>query len=267
MTGSIDDDSPSRASGNKGKILLWVGALGALALIVVIGAIFLATRSGEASSDDAIEEFRDAPAAENQSPGVPPPGVYDYEVTGSETIIQGPIEITRGFPGSAPAIVTHTEQGYDWELRLSSDRTETIGYVVDDRGASAVMGRSELSVAGVSSNVEREWTPPLWRFPIEPEVGQEFSERATGSDGTRLRIESEVIGNDTLRVSGEPVEVTTIEATLTFSGDTTGVVEERVSYAPESGLLVRFESEEDFSGDGQLRSTWDARLTALEPAT
>lgn len=207
----------------------------------------------------------DTQTAERTAPGLPPAGVYEYEVTGSETIVQGPIEITRAFPGSSPAILTHTEEGYVWEWRLSSDRTETLSYAVGDSGAAASAGRSELEVAGVTSDVERTWTPAPLRFPLRPEVGDRFAESATGSDGTRLQIETEVTGTDTVEVGDQAADVTVLEATLRFSGDTEGVVEEIISYVPDTGLLVRYESEEDFSGGGELRSTWDAKLVSLDP--
>ncbi len=236
-----------------------------LVVVGIVAAMYLATRSGEASADDALDDFRDSATVERTEPGLPPGGVYGYDVTGSETISQGPIDITRSFPGSAPAIVTHTEDGYEWEWRLSSDRTETLTYAVGDRGASTTGGRSELAVAGITSDVERTWTPAALRFPLQPKVGDRFSDSVEGSDGTRLDVETEVIGTDTVEVGGEPVDVAVLEATLRFTGDSPGTVEEVLTYVPESGLLVRFESKEDFSGSGQLRSSWDAKLTSLQP--
>lgn len=231
----------------------------------MIAAVFLATRSGEASASGALEEFRDLESVERTEPGLPPQGVYEYDVTGSETIIQGPIEITRAFPGSSPAIVTHTDSGYQWEWRLSSDRTETLGYTVDDRGASASSGRSELVVAGITSDVSRDWTPAPLRYPLDPEVGQQFSDSVTGSDGAKLDVETEVTGTETIDVAGTPVDVSILESTLRFSGDSPGVVEEVLSYAPDTGLLVRYQSEENFTGSGELRSKWDAKLVSLDP--
>ena len=258
-------EPPPPGNERRNKILLWIGTFAALAIIGVSAAVFLATRSGEASASGALEEFRDLESVERTEPGLPPQGVYEYDVTGSETIIQGPIEITRAFPGSSPAIVTHTDSGYQWEWRLSSDRTETLGYTVDDRGASASSGRSELVVAGITSDVSRDWTPAPLRYPLDPEVGQQFSDSVTGSDGAKLDVETEVTGTETIDVAGTPVDVSILESTLRFSGDSPGVVEEVLSYAPDTGLLVRYQSEENFTGSGELRSKWDAKLVSLDP--
>lgn len=244
---------------------MWVGTFAALAIIGVIAAVFLATRSGEASTGEAVDDFRDQDVAARNEPGLPPAGVYQYDVAGSETIIQGPIEITRAFPDSSPAIVSHTDEGYQWEWRLSSDRTETLGYLVGDGGASASSGRSQLTVAGVTSDVSRDWEPAPLRFPLDPQVGQTFSDTVSGSDGTTLDIQTEVTGTDTIDVGGNPVDVSVLEATLEFSGDSPGTVEEVLHYVPETGLLVRYRSEESFTGSGELRSNWDAKLTSLDP--
>jgi hypothetical protein len=261
-----DAGGPRRRMG-KGRALL-IG-LGALVVVLVIGGVILfmiASRTTAASTDTAIEDFRessieDRPAA----PGLPAQGVYQYSVDGRETIDGGPLSVGRDLPSLSPRIVRHTEDGFDIEWRLSGDHVESWGYRLEDDGAHALFERSTLSVAGISATTQNEWSPPPLRLPADPEVGMTWTEEASSGD-QRITVASEISGQETVDVGGTPVQVVLIASTIDYSGDVEGRIEDTSYYDPETGLEIRHISNASLDdGSSKVTTRWDATLRSLDP--
>jgi hypothetical protein len=261
--------SSGAACENQGVRLKAVSIVAVVVAVLAIGGFVLfqlASTSSASSVSGAVDELRSENRTERPAePGLPRQGVYEVTVVGSEALSRGPISVSRDLPTTAPMIVRHTDTGYEVETRYSSDHTEGVGYRLAGPGASAITGTTTVGAAGFKTTRDREWTPAPLRLPLESKVGDAWAGDYQSGD-LDVRIESEVVREDTVDVGGRSVDVVVIESTQTIAGEYTGGRTEQFFYSPEHGLIVRYIIESDLEGPVNLRFDADQTVTSLEPA-
>lgn len=243
-----------------------------LGILVVVGAVgaflyFSATSAEGESIDAALADFQAEPAiASPAGPGLPPAGVYELAVDGSETIGRSALSITRELPGTAPLIIRHTPAGFETESRYSNQHTEWVRYGLGDEGASALWAQTKVSAGTVGRTQPRDWTPPPLRLPRAPEVGDRWGGDYR-SGALEVTIANEVLREDQVSVGGEPVPVMVIESRQMIAGEYEGERTEHFWYSPETGLVPRYQIESSLNGPVNLDFTVDQTLRSLTPLT
>lgn len=248
--------------------LLIVGAV-VIVAIVVAGFLFWRTLddTDPVTSSDAVSEYRENPTPGRAGPGLPAPGVYEYGVTGTERLSRGPIDIQRDLPVLAPMLVRHVGGGYETDLRYSQDHTELSRYDLRPQGSFVTFARTVIGTTGISTTRDREWTPPLLRFPLRPKVGQDWGGPYTAGDLT-LQIENTVLRLETADVGGTAVDdVFVLESKQDVTGEYSGTRTETFWYSPSTGMVVRYTIESSLDGPTDLDITAEQTLRSLAPQT
>jgi hypothetical protein len=247
-------------------ILIGVGVL--IVILVVGGYLFWRTLDDTepVSASDALTEYRENPSPGQAAPGLPAPGVYEYDVTGSEQLARGPVSIDRDLPPIAPMIIRHQDGGYETDLRYSNAHTELSRYDLRPRGAYVVFARTVVETPVSTTTRDREWTPPLLRLPVAPKVGETWGGPFTAGD-LQLQIEAEVLRREPVDVAGRPVSAFVIEARQDITGEYTGQRTETFWYAPARALIVKYAIDSTLDGPTDFDITAEQTLRSLRPQT
>jgi hypothetical protein len=250
----------------KGYILIGVGVL--VVVLVVGGFLFWRTLDDTepVTASDALAEYRESPTPGQAGPGLPAPGVYEYDVTGSEQLARGPVSIDRGLPAIAPMLVRHLDGGYETDLRYSDAHTELSRYDLRPAGAFVTFARTVVKTPVTTTTRDREWTPPLLRFPAVPKVGEAWGGAFTAGD-LELQIESEVLRREPVQVGGRPVNAFVIEHRQDITGEYTGERTETFWYSPSRGMVVKYTIESTLDGPTNFDITAEQTLRSLTPQT
>jgi hypothetical protein len=247
-------------------ILIGVGVL--IVALVVGGVLFWRALddTDPVTASDALAEYRGSPTPGEASPGLPAAGVYEYDVTGSEQLSRGPVDIDRGLPAVAPMLVRHQDSGYETDLRYSDSHTELSRYDLRPQGAFVTFARTVVTTPVTTTTRDREWTPPLLRLPAAPKVGETWGGPYTAGD-LELQIENEVVRREPVDVGGEPVNAFVIESRQDITGEYTGERTETFWYAPARGLVVRYTIDSTLDGPTDFDITAEQTLRSLTPQT
>jgi hypothetical protein len=253
--------------GRRGYILIGVGVV--IVAVVVAGFLFWRTLddTDPVKVSDALAEYRESPTPGAPRPGLPAAGVYEYRVTGSERLARGPISIDRTLPEIAPMIVRRTGDGYETDVRYSEDHTELSRYDLRPQGAFVTFARTVVSIPLTTTTRDREWTPPLLRLPLRPEVGQRWGGPFTAGD-LELQIRTQVVRRETVEAGGRTVrDVFVIRSRQAITGEYTGARTETFWYSPRTGLIVRYAIDSELNGPTDFDITAEQALRSLTPQT
>jgi hypothetical protein len=247
-------------------ILIGVGVL--IVALVVGGFLFWRTLDDTepVTASEALAEYRESPTPGQAARGLPAPGVYEYDVTGSEQLRRGPVDLDRTLPAVAPMLVRHQDGGYETDLRYSDGHTELSRYDLRPRGAYVTFARTVVETPVTTTTRDREWTPPLLRLPLAPEVGQRWGGPFTAGD-LELQIENEVLRREPVDVGGRPVNAFVIESRQDITGEYTGERTETFWYAPARGLVVRYTIDSTLDGPTDFDIKAEQTLRSLTPQT
>lgn len=248
------------------RAILIVGAV-LIAAIVVAGFLVWRTLddTDPVTATDALAEYRESPTPGRAAPGLPAPGVYEYGVTGSERLSRGPFDIDRTLPEIAPMLVRHAAGGYETDLRYSEDHTELSRYALRPPGAFVTFARTVVGIGTISTTRERDWTPPLLRLPLRPEVGQDWGGPYAAGD-LRLQIRNEVVRLEVADVGGTRVDdVFVIESRQRITGEYSGRRTETFWYSPSTGMVVEYSIESSLDGPTDIDITARQTLRSLTP--
>ena len=247
-------------------ILIGVGVL--IVALVVGGFLFWRTLddTDPVTASDALTEYRENPTPGQAARGLPAPGVYEYSVAGSEQLSRGPVDIDRALPPVAPMLVRHGDGGYETDVRYSDGHTELSRYDLRPQGSFVTFARTVVKTPVTTTTRDREWTPPLLRLPIVPEVGQTWGGPYTAGD-LELQIENEVLRREAVDVGGRRVNAFVIESRQDITGEYTGQRTETFWYAPAQGLVVRYSIDSTLDGPTDFDIRAEQTLRSLSPRT
>lgn len=180
----------------------------------------------------------------------PATGRYVYAVDGWEkTTAPGS---HRRFPDTASVVVherTETAKGttFTVDLAYSDDHVERAVVRYGRQGLHVTFegGRVVFFGGAVTETSQAEYHPPVLRTPYPARVGQRWSgttEARRPQDGSRVRRESyhgRVVGTETVRVAGRPVDTVVVEWRSQFSGQEQGWREQKLWFSPRLGIWVK----------------------------
>jgi hypothetical protein len=248
----------------RGRILIGVGAF-VVALLVAGFVIYRMLDDTEpVTTEAALELYRANPTPGEARAGLPAPGVYEYDVTGSERLARGPLEIDRELPPLAPMIVRHVESGYETDVRYSDSHLELSRYLMRPRGSFLTFARTVIKTRFTDTTRDRAWAPPLLRLPKVPVVGQTWGGTFTAGDLT-LDIKSEVLKREAVAVGEDSIQTSVIEFRQEIRGDYTGRRTETFWYAADRGLIVKYAIESSLDGPTDFDITAEQTLRSLTP--
>ncbi|MEW6582664.1 MAG: hypothetical protein AB1416_07890 [Actinomycetota bacterium] len=245
-----------------------VGLVVTVALIV--GGIWAWRRihtSTPAAEDRALAAYRTQGSTGGAvRPGVPRPGVYSYELEGSERAGAGPVHVTRDLPRRAPMIVRLVPGGYETELRVSEEHLEGFRYRVTSRGTLAVSTRTKLTFLGLGRDDRRTLTPRPLHLPARPAVGAGW--RDVYKAGSLLvRVQSRVLRAETVRVGGRSVPTVVVRIRSDTEGVHPGRRIETLWWSPDLALVVRRVDDLEIGGTFSFDETATMRLVSTTPRT
>jgi hypothetical protein len=263
--------------------LLWkilIGLALVVALLLAAGAVWFFVgrdHARQVSDDQALENLRSGGGATTTAAaGGPDVGVYSATSTGTESV---------GIPGldedlgpNAPVTVTQGDGGcftyrvdfnsHYWRNWMWCPTSEAMFAVtrMESRTGRTLPGVSVESLATYSCDVP---VPFLW---ADAASGDRRDGSCTGvvkdSDGvTGDAAVVEVLGQSTMTVGGETVDVVHLRSTETLSNSQTGSEIDEWWIDANTGLPVKIMIEISAKGTRQYTVTGGVDLTTLTPAT
>ncbi len=245
------------------KHALWaVGAT--LAVAAAAGAWFVATRENTtaASVDDALTRYRNQSGAVETSIA---PGVYVYATSGSESISAlGGRE--HAYPERSTITVTGGGCGMTLRWDVLEHRSST--FEICDDGSRLGAWSETHRFVGRDDVTEWRCQAAAW-LPAARDPGA-TSEVRCASDDSRQDGTTTVVGSETVRVGGVPVDVVRLRVATRQSGGARGPTVEERWLERETGLPVRIAYRvatlnASLIGDVRFEERFTLRLVSLEP--
>lgn len=229
-------------------------ALVVVAVVAVAGGVAFAVAwrdrgAREASTDDALDRFRDEePGTTLPSGGlVPPSGVSTYDATGTERLSLLDTEQTWG--PTVPASITHDDEGC-WSIRVefSTNHHQTTRYCADAGVLRETGGETYQRFDFVAFEAEDTTVftcdPPSDAVRLDAEVGDTWEHTCTGrSDARGTEVSSSgpttFVGVEEIVVGGDAVPALHYRMERTLTGDQRGTETTEHWYAPDDAMLLR----------------------------
>ncbi len=228
-----------------------------------------ARSSTPVSEDAAVAAFRREGGAEGGSaaPGVPRPGVYTYDQSGSESGGAGPVSISRDLPAHARYVVTHVPGGYAEELDISQEHIEGLRLrVAPDGGSRAVSRRTEVKFLGVGRDDRRDLRPAPVHLPPDLRVGRSWSGRYAAGD-LPVSFRSRVLRREAVEIEGRRIPCVVVSTVGDTGGAHPGTRTDTRWWSPALALPLRWTIEMRIRGVVTLDAHADLRLESVTPRT
>lgn len=252
----------------KRVLLIVMGIAGALVLAVGGTGFWLlgqAKKSDAVTAEAALERFQSEDDGTRDVAGAPDPGVYTYDVVGSEAGGAASVKVSRDLPPSAQMTVWQTEGGFRTELVYSGDHLEAASYTVGDEGVAQTATRTRLSILGSTSDDTFEVNPPALWIPAAPTKGDTW-EASFEAGGFTTAYASTVTGTEVVTVGAAKIDTVVIERTTTYSGGVTGSYSDTFWWSTELRLPVKIAVKgESKQGIGVFSQDSTATLSSPEP--
>jgi len=251
-----------------GFIALAAGVVGALAVAIVAAWFFLLRDVAEPTSvSEAVTTFREEEETAPPGPSQVPEGVYVYETDGYEKT-DALTGVTHRYPRRSTITVTKDVCGVKMRWDVLRGRSTTWTYCVDPSGWDVVSQDERHTFFG---RTERT-TYICGGLPFRPAgdppgtvYGVDCSTPSARELGT-----GRVVGRETLRVSGKPIETVHLRKTTSFTGEIRGATTHNVWLARKSGVPVRIvmvsmTTNDSAVGDVRYEERVTLRLLSLTP--
>lgn len=259
-------------------LLLVIPALAILAATVVRYGVFH-DASQPVAIVDVVSTFRSEtgvespPARRSIGRALPAEGVYVFETSGEESLVDAPLGDARhAYPRETAVVVRRGGCGILEAWLPLEGRGRVISSCEDDRGGKRYAGTDTRTFFGIEARRDITCTgravPPLagarggssWRSSCNVTGFSEFAASAR----------SEAMKPQTIVVGGERVRAVGVRTVLRFTGEARGSAVHEMWRRVSDGLplreLYREQSVLDTHvGDLSYRDRYDLRLTSLEP--
>lgn len=250
---------------------------GALLLVAVAGVLaYLAwpRTSTPVTEDEALDDFRERAGEEGERPaveGTPLPGVYPYELTGSEQVRLGVLPTQdRSYPATTTVVVVDAGEGcFTATVNLLDQHTEDTTYCTTEGGGLALAEHTKhQQVGALDPEAELSCDPAV----LVADGGGDGELACTLSlSGGPASIEADLVGTTevgeatTVEVDGEDVAALPVTVAYEVSGDLDGTWVERLWFAEHDLLPLRIERELDLAGPATFTERSALVLSSLEP--
>ncbi len=250
----------------------WLAAVG-LVLLVLVGAGVWAWHQARSSSPvseaAAVAAFREGggESGGSEAPGIPRPGVYTYDQSGSERGGAGPVSISRDLPGNARYVVTRVAGGYAEELDISQEHIEGLRLrVAADGGSHAVSRRTEVDFLGVGRDDRRDLRPPPVHLPHALPVGRGWSGRYMAGE-LPVSFHSRVLRREAVEIEGRRIPCVVVRTVGDTGGAHPGTRTDTRWWSPALALPLRWTIDMRIRGVVTLDTHADLTLESLTPRT
>ena len=249
--------------------------LAAVVLVVLalagagIWAWYQARSSTPVSEEAAVAAFRREGGAEGGSaaPGVPRPGVYTYDQSGSEKGGAGPVSISRDLPGHARYVLTRAPGGYAEELDISQEHIEGLRLrVAADGGSRAVSRRTEVEFLGVGRDDRRDLRPAPVHLPRDLRPGLRWSGRYAAGD-LPVSFRSRVLRREAVEIEGRRIACVVVRTVGDTGGAHPGTRTDTRWWSPALALPLRWTIDMRIRGVVTLDTHADLTLESVTPRT
>lgn len=220
----------------------WSVGLGLLGLLVIVAAVVYLTvlRSPGTPLNirQALRLYRARQHVEARlRRGLPPPGVYDYDTSGSEGLdIPGE---ARGFPSRTPLIVTGAGRcaSLRWEPLL--EHVEELRECSTGKGSLTLVSTDTVeTLAGFTTR--STMTCPVGTYLRPPRIAVGLAWSTTCHMGTApVGARGTVLGRTQVVVDGRAIPAWHTRLTLSFTGAQSGTNPTDYWFSTSGNLLVR----------------------------
>jgi hypothetical protein len=248
-------------------------AAAALVLLALVGAGVWAWHQARSSTPvseaAAVAEFRrgGGAAGGSEAPGIPRPGVYTYDQSGSERGGAGPVSISRDLPGNARYVVTTVAGGYAEELDISREHIEGLRLrVAADGGSHAVSRRTEVDFLGVGRDDRRDLRPPPVHLPHALPVGRAWSGRYTAGE-LPVSFHSRVLRREAVEIERRRIPCVVVRTVGDTGGAHPGTRTDTRWWSPALALPLRWTIDMRIRGVVTLDTHADLTLENITPRT
>ena len=248
-------------------------AAAALVVLVLVGAGVWAWHQARSSTPvseaAAVAEFRrgGGAAGGSEAPGIPRPGVYTYDQSGSERGGAGPVSISRDLPGNARYVVTTVAGGYAEELDISQEHIEGLRLrVAADGGSHAVSRRTEVDFLGVGRDDRRDLRPPPVHLPHALPVGRAWSGRYMAGE-LPVSFHSRVLRREAVEIEGRRIPCVVVRTVGDTGGAHPGTRTDTRWWSPALALPLRWTIDMRIRGVVTLDTHAELTLESLTPRT
>lgn len=253
----------------------WLLIVGGMLLLPVAGAtafVFWPRTPTAITEQQAIDQFRGETPSVGESLGSGPvPGVYTYDVDGTEQIKMGPLPLPeRDIPDTVTGVVRPVGECFTFDLNLMAEHTESTWLCPGPDGSLSMPQQTKAEkVPGFDVNIRNECAPSTLLSPTEAELPLTCTEVFDVS-GLVLTIHLEGTarsepGGD-VEVGGTTVATTRLVISFDATGDLSGTQVEEWWLTPEH-LPVRMTRTIRLTGPGQFEETSTLVLRGLQPRT
>jgi hypothetical protein len=226
-----------------------------------------------ATTAQAVERFREemrraAGHSKHSEAEIPPFGVYRYATDGSESIDTTAFSTAHNYDGVSTIALTPSRCGIRERWQPLVERWTEGNLCVGADSTHVVWVRDFHEFFGRSKEVSYDCTGGYAPYAGQLRPGDRWQTRCTSDQGTVVsRVE--VVGLESVRVAGEPIEAVHLRARATLDGDPDGS-DVRDSWIRRSdGLLLRrtdrSKAHVDVAGGGDFEERYELRLLGTEP--
>ncbi len=220
---------------------LWAVSMGIALLLTAVaaGVWFFLLRSPGTQLDlrQALRLYKeDQRSGSGTSAALPPPGVYRYRTSGSETLSIG--GISRSFPSATEMIVTDGSCAtMEWEP-LEQHIEGMVACPAANRALSIRSTPSYEEIAGIKTTTDIRCPVGTYLIPPNPTVGERW--RTTcHSPGQNVVFAGTVIGFASVDVGGQQIPALHTRLTLSFSGSQSGTNPNDYWVSLQNGVILR----------------------------
>lgn len=253
----------------------WLLVVAGVGLVLVAGAVAFVfwPRSPTAITEQqAVERYRgDSPSVGEGTGTGPVPGVYSYDVDGTEQIKIGPLPLPeRDIPDTVTGVVRPAGDCFSFDLNLMAEHTEsTLLCPAPDGSLSMPQQTKAEKVPGFDVDIRNECSPSVLLSPSASELPLTCTEVF---DVSGLVLSIDLVGTarsepgGDVDVGGTTVATTHLVISFDATGDLSGTQVEEWWLTPDR-LPVRMTRTIRLRGPGQFDESSTLVLRSLQPQT
>ena len=242
-------------------------------------------KAGGAGSDERVREMRvgapaEQPARRRSSaarteatsteprsddawhPGQPKEGVYTWDTEGYESFNGA----RRQFPSRTHRIITHETRSNTWTNHhvFSRERESWTRTRAEKDGYYTLYARNRIVFGPVTRDAEVTFDPPMLNNQVGEPIGTTWEGKWDGK--TYGTYEGRLLGEDTVRIEGQEVDVTVLQLHMRMHGEVEGTSVMRFWVSSRHHMVIREHYRQDVtSGAAEYHAEWNMTIESLRP--
>jgi hypothetical protein len=216
-----------------------------IVFVLVSVVLTLEGRGRPVSVKQAVSRYHSDPAVE---PGThPPPGVYSYQGTGTDSLSLPPLSQAEG-PTLPGTVAFQTDGCWSFRIDYSTNHWQSWTYCARPKGlvqtGEMVWQRWRVGPVAETNLTTLRCSPALVIIPSAPEVNKVWPAHCSGTStqipGTLITVgATRFLGHPTLTIAGRKIPSVHIEVQWRLSGPQIGIERDDLWLDARSGLPLR----------------------------